>query len=221
MTPPPRAPVPLAEVPAPVWPGSSAVGEVEVLDEVLVWRNEIVRLYHDHVRYPAHEGGDETESRSYRLVPTEDQEDGVVMAPIDQHGRLLLVRQFRHPVRRWMVECPRGARERGETPEEAAARELREEIGAEATVFLPLGRLAPDSGQLGTVVWLLAARVSRTGPSQPEDTEAIDRMVPMTYAALRSACERGEILDAFTLAVVMRLAPYVRDDALALPWPAE
>jgi ADP-ribose pyrophosphatase len=219
MTPSPRPPVPLSEVPAPVWPGRSADGEIEVLEEVLVWRNQIVRLYEDRVRYPAHDGGKETDGRNFRLVPSEDQEDGVVMAPIDEQGRLLLVRQFRHPVRRWLVECPRGGRDAGESPEEGAARELREEIGATASAFLPLGRLAPDSGQLGTVVWLLAARVRRDGPRQPEDTEAIDRVVPMTYAALRSACERGEILDAFTLAVVLRLAPYVQGDALALPWP--
>ena len=220
MTPPPRPPVPLAEVPAQVWPGRSADGEIEVLEEVLVWHNPIVRLYEDRVRYPAHEGGEETEGRSYRLVPAEEQEEGVVMAPIDERGRLLLVRQFRHPVRRWLVECPRGGRDAGESPEEAAARELREEVGAEASAFLPLGRLAPDSGQLGTVVWLLAARVRRTGPAQQEDTEAIDRVVPMTYAALRSACERGEILDAFTLAVVLRLGPYADGDSLALPWPS-
>jgi ADP-ribose pyrophosphatase len=208
----------LAEVSAPVWPGRSADGEIEVLEEVLVWHNPIARLFEDRVRYPAHDGGDETEARNFRLVPAQDQEEGVVIAPIDEHGRLLLVRQFRHPVRRWMIECPRGARERGESPEEAAARELREETGADATAFLPLGRLAPDSGQLGSVVWLLAARVRRAGPREPEDTEAIDRVVPMAYAALRSACERGEILDAFTLAVVLRLAPYAGGDALALPW---
>jgi ADP-ribose pyrophosphatase len=211
----------LADLPAPIWPGRSAEGEIEVLDEVLVWRNEIVRLYDDHVRYPAHDGGDDVEGHNFRLVPAEEQEEGVVMAPIDEHGRLLLVRQFRHPVRRWLTECPRGGRERGETPEEAAARELREEVGAEATAFLPLGRLAPDSGQLGAVVWLLAVRVRRAGPRQPEESEAIDRVVPMTYASLRGACERGEIVDAFTLAVVLRLAPYVQGDVLALPWPTE
>jgi ADP-ribose pyrophosphatase len=210
--------VPLADVPPPVWPGRSADGEVEVLDSSLVWANATVRLFEDRVRYPPHDGA-AAEGRNFRLVPAEGQEEGVAVAPVDGQGRLLLVRQFRHPVRRWMLECPRGGRDAGETPEQAAARELREEVGAETTAFVPLGRVAPDSGQLGTVVWLLAARARRDGPRHPEATEAIDRVVPMPYAALRAACERGEILDGLTLALVLRLAPYARGEALALPWP--
>jgi ADP-ribose pyrophosphatase len=214
------APAPPADAPPPVWPGRTDAGEIEVLAETVVWENPVVRVCDDAVRFPPHGAGGPVEGRHFRLAMAPGLPDGVVVAAVDEaDGRLLLVRQFRHPVRRWMTECPRGGREAGETPEQAAARELREETGAEATAFLPLGRVAADSGQLAAVLWLVAARVRRAGPRHPEAREAIDRVVPMTYGALRAACERGELFDGLTMAVVLRLAPYARGDALALPWP--
>lgn len=215
---PPPAPLQLTDVPPPAWPGRIDRGEVEVLGETVAWEDKALRVYDSRVRYPARDGGAPVDAHHSRIAPAEGKGEGVVVAPVDEHGRVLLVRQFRHPVRRWMTECPRGGLEPGETPEQAAARELREETGAEATAFVPLGRVAPDSGQQSQLLWLVAAHVHRGGPAHPEPTEAIDRVVPMTYAALRAACERGEIFDGFTLAAVLRLAPYARGDALALPW---
>jgi ADP-ribose pyrophosphatase len=52
----------------------------------------------------------------------------VAIAALDDHGRLLIVRQYRHPVRQLMWELPAGLRDvDGEPPEETAARELWEE----------------------------------------------------------------------------------------------
>ncbi|HEY8171948.1 MAG TPA: NUDIX hydrolase [Dehalococcoidia bacterium] len=59
----------------------------------------------------------------------------VVLVPVDVDGRLLLVRQYRHPVRAWLLELPAGGvDERDETPEAAAQRELREETGHRGTL---------------------------------------------------------------------------------------
>lgn len=185
------------DVPPPSWPGRLDAGEIEVVEETVAWEHPVARLLAAHVRYPARgDDAEPVEHDTFRLTPGADQEEGVVVAAVDEEdGRLLLVRQFRHPVRRWMTGCPRGGRERGETPEQAAAREAREETGAEATAFVPLGRVAPDSGQLSTVTWLVAARVRRAGAPHREATEAIDRTVRMPYGALRAACERGEVFE--------------------------
>jgi ADP-ribose pyrophosphatase len=59
----------------------------------------------------------------------------VVLVPVDTDGRLLMVRQYRHPVGRWLLELPAGGvDERDATPEEAALRELREETGHRGTL---------------------------------------------------------------------------------------
>ena len=59
----------------------------------------------------------------------------VVLVPVDADGRLLMVRQYRHPTGRWLLELPAGGvDERDASPEEAAQRELREETGHRGTL---------------------------------------------------------------------------------------
>ena len=59
----------------------------------------------------------------------------VVLVPVADDGRLLMVRQYRHPARRWLLELPAGGvDERDASPEAAALRELREETGHRGTL---------------------------------------------------------------------------------------
>lgn len=196
-------------------PGDAARGEIQVLQETEVWSNPAARLLVARVRFPKTENGTHAEGEEFRLTPGADKEDGVVVVPITADDRILLVRQFRHPVRMWLRELPRGSRERGERPEDTAARELREEIGYEVEQSYPLGRIANDSGQLSSLPSLYAARVRRAGEREPEDSEAIDRVFAYTFAELKRACQRGKILDSFTLAAVTRLEPHFDGDRFA------
>lgn len=198
-------------------PGNADLGEIEIRSEQLVWENHAVRLFNDRVRYPAREGGEHVEQDAFRLTDAPGKLNGVITVPITGDDRITVVRQFRHPVRMWMVELPRGAREVGETPEAAAAREIGEEIGYSVDRMHSLGRVAPDSGQLSSIPHIIAARVHREGAPHREETEAIDRVVTMPYETLREACERGEIIDGYTLAAVLRLAPYARAGRILLP----
>ena len=93
-------------------------------------------------------------------------------------------------------------------PDDAARRELKEEIGAEAVEIYPLGRIVTDSGQQVGFPHLVAARIREGGDAQPEESEAIDARFRYTYPELVAACERGEIIDSFTLAAVVRLRPH-------------
>jgi len=198
-----------------IWPGDASRGEIEVVEERVVWQNPVVRLYDDRVRLPATRDGEHVEHCEFRLAHAPDKVDGVVIVPITHDDHILLVRQFRHPPRMWLRELPRGGREADETPEAAAARELKEEIGRTAESLHPLGRVAPDSGQLAGCPYLFAARVGARGADEREETEAIDRVIAYRYGALRAACEAGEILDSFTLAAVLRLAPHFDGDRFA------
>jgi 8-oxo-dGTP pyrophosphatase MutT (NUDIX family) len=54
----------------------------------------------------------------------------VVLVPVDAGGRILMVRQYRHPAGKWLLELPAGGMDDDDaSPEEAAQRELREETG--------------------------------------------------------------------------------------------
>jgi ADP-ribose pyrophosphatase len=69
----------------------------------------------------------------------------------------ILVRQFRPAVDRFTWEWPGGHVEPGETPRQAAIKELREETGYEAEHMVLLGELTSDSGRLGNTLWCFFA----------------------------------------------------------------
>ncbi|MBM6580981.1 NUDIX hydrolase [Microvirga sp. BT689] len=72
---------------------------------------------------------------------------GLRILPVDDDGSLFLVGQFRYGAQYYSWELPAGGDETGEDPREAAARELREEVGLEAECWLQLSQYVP-SGSL-------------------------------------------------------------------------
>jgi len=65
--------------------------------------------------------------------------DAITILPLDQDGFIWFIRQYRYPIQRWLLELPAGHLEEGESPEEGAAREIREEIGMSAEKITRLG----------------------------------------------------------------------------------
>lgn len=58
--------------------------------------------------------------------------DGVIVLAITEQGEILVIRQYRPALNKWTLELPSGGIDDGETPEQAAARELYEETGYRA-----------------------------------------------------------------------------------------
>lgn len=73
-----------------------------------------------------------------------DHPGGVCVLALDQDNNALLVSQFRYPYRQVLRELPAGKLERGEDPDLAARRELREETGIEADALSPLYRVRSE-----------------------------------------------------------------------------
>lgn len=73
-------------------------------------------------------------------------------------GRLAMVRQYRHSVGSWQLELPAGGIEQGETPQEAAIRELAEEAGLVADELMDLGMVYPSVGSTDERCHIFAGR---------------------------------------------------------------
>ncbi|HEY5260189.1 MAG TPA: NUDIX hydrolase, partial [Rhabdochlamydiaceae bacterium] len=116
---------------------------------------------------------------------------GVAVLPVLPSGRIVLNLNYRHATRSWELELPRGVAGTQETMEAAASRELKEETGMVASSLILLGRIAPDSGALSSVIPVFLGKVSEQTESDTEYSEAIAAALTFTKEELRQGLIQG------------------------------
>ncbi|MGA9301929.1 MAG: NUDIX hydrolase [Bradyrhizobium sp.] len=114
----------------------------------------------------------------------------------------VLIRVFRHGLRDWSLEFPRGGADRGETPEAAARREVIEETGATKAELQPLGEFTPGGSSLSIRAHLFVARIDQIGVSDP--LEGIEEAQAYPVADVERLIGDGVIIDGFTMALFLR-----------------
>lgn len=131
----------------------------------------------------------------------------VVIIPMPAPDQVILVRQYRHAVRRWLWELPAGSSDPGEDVDTAAARECHEEVGLRPGRLTRLGALLPTPGFCDEeMVFFLAEdlRATETPAAHDEDEELEPRAFALSE--LEAMAGRGEIADMKTLAGLRLLA---------------
>lgn len=142
-----------------------------------------------------------------------------VIIPVFEDGTIALVRQYRHPAVRFLLEAPAGTLHRGEVPEEGAARELEEELGFVAGRLEKLSEFFVSPGFCEEKMWLYLA-TDLTGTSQRLEADEILEIVRIPFSQALSMITTGEIEDAKTIIGVMLAAPRVGPSMLEAAYPA-
>lgn len=118
--------------------------------------------------------------RVWEVVERAIGADAVLIIPwLQPSNTLVLIRQFRPPVGGYVIEFPAGLMEPGETPAEAALREMREEVGFEGRVVSILPPTFNTPGLSGETVYnvLVTAPDGQTPRPQPDDGEHIELLL--------------------------------------------
>jgi ADP-ribose pyrophosphatase len=122
----------------------------------------------------------------------------VVLLPLLEDGRVVLIRNYRVAVEQWLIELPAGTLDPGEDPSTAAHRELAEETGYRARSLEMLCRFYPSPGILDEQMHLFLATGLEAGPASLEGGEQIEPCLVAWREALQMARD-GRIQDAKTL----------------------
>jgi ADP-ribose pyrophosphatase len=153
------------------------------------------RVFSVEVEQVELQSGRRTELATVRHRPS------VVLLPVRDDGRIVMIRQYRHALGRDLWELPAGGIEDGESPEAAAARECEEEIGEMPARVERLASLFPVPGYCDEEMIFFRASGLRPPAAdsthRPDEDEHIAAEV-MTLDRARAMVARGEIVDLKT-----------------------
>lgn len=176
----------------------------KTLSSVYRFEGRILKLKRDEVLLP------DGQHASREVV---EHPGGVCVAALTAQRELLFVRQFRYPYGTEVLELPAGKREPNEPPLVTAQRELKEETGAVAATYLPLGTLYPTPGYCNEVIYLYAATDLTMGEGCPDADEFLEvQRLPLSVAV--EMVMAGELPDAKTQTLILKVDKLVQQGKL-------
>jgi len=174
-----------------------------------VWHGAFLDVRRDVVSLP---DGSEAQ-REYIVHP-----GAVMIVPILDHGRVVVERQWRHPIGAAMLEFPAGKLEVGEPVLECAVRELVEETGYRAAEWARAGHMHNAIAYSTEAIEVWFARGLVKGDRRLDPGEFLD-VLETSEDELARACGRGEVTDAKTLVGLLWLQNW-RAGRWPLRWDA-
>jgi ADP-ribose pyrophosphatase len=142
-----------------------------------------------------------------------------VILPAFDDGTIALVKQYRHPAVKYLLELPAGTLNDQEPPEVGAARELEEELGVVAGNLEKLSEFFVSPGFCEEKMWLYLATDLRETTQRLEDDEFLEVVRLPVDRALQMITE-GEIEDAKTIIGLLLAAPRLGAATLMADYPA-
>lgn len=177
--------------------------EEKILLSEPIYEGKLVRLYKETVELPDGQ-------QAYREIVRHP--GAVAMVPLLPEGDVLLVRQYRAAVQKILLEIPAGTLEPGEDLLDAAARELREEIGYRPGKLVRLGAEYTAPGYTSELIHLFLA--TDLAPARLEaDADEFLEVVRLPLAAALRQVIQGDIPDGKTQIALLLAARHVQQSS--------
>jgi ADP-ribose pyrophosphatase len=171
-----------------------------ILNSKMIYQGKVFGVRRDEVAEP-------NGLRATREVITHP--GSVVVLPVLEDGRIVMIRQYRHATRQYLWELVAGRIDGGEAVKKAAARELLEETGYRAKRYSVFLDVFPTPGFLEERMYIVLAEGLTEGKAQPEEDEKIQVRV-FVAKELKQMMQRGRIRDAKTIAGLLYYFTFLR-----------
>lgn len=171
---------------------SDALSE-KLISSELIYDGRVVHLYVDTVQLP---NGKTAKRELIRHV------GAVALIPFDADGNVVMVRQYRHPLGRILLEIPAGTLNPNEDPDVCAVRELQEETGYKPGRLEKIGGIYLAPGYSSEYIYLyIATELSDSRLAMDEDEFIEIVRLPLEEALKRIGT--GEIADSKTISALL------------------
>ncbi len=134
------------------------------------------------------------EFEKLQFIPAES-----VVVPVKDDGKIILVKQFRYPLQKTLIELPAGKLDKGEDPLVCATRELEEETGYKAKEIKKLGEIYTAPGYCTEVLHIYSANGLIPGNHNREEGEHGMEILEFSIGEIEKMISDGEITDAKTI----------------------
>ncbi len=128
---------------------------------------------------------------------------GVAMVAVKDDGKVIMIKQFRKPIEKVIMEIPAGKIEKGEEPYSTAVRELKEETGYTANKIEFLTKFYPTVGYSSEALHIYLCTDLIAGETEFDENEALD-IFEIDLDELFKMAVNGEIEDGKTAIGIMQ-----------------
>ena len=166
----------------------------ELLARTTVYKGRIILVEIDAVKLPT---GHTVDMEIVR------HPGSVVLLPIPAPRKIILIRQYRYTIDRWIWELPAGSLKPNENPDHAAPRECEEEIGLVPHKVTRLGGYFPTPGFCDEeMIYYRCEDLRSPSPDSTAKKDDDEEIEPRTFTMdeARALVQSGEIVDLKTLA---------------------
>lgn len=163
------------------------------LDSKIVFDGNLLKVYRDRVELP----NSKEASREFIRHP-----GAVAVVPITADGKIVLVKQYRYPLGKVILEVPAGKLDQGESPDDCARRELEEETGYVAKNLRLLSSIYTTPGFTDEIIHLYVAEELTLALQCPDEDEFLDVKV-YSKAEVKAMIQDGTLTDAKSMLALL------------------
>jgi ADP-ribose pyrophosphatase len=166
-----------------------------------LYRGRIINVRQDRVK--VHNG-----NTAFREIV--EHPGAVAVLAVDQKDRIIMVKQFRQPAQKVLLEIPAGKLEPGESPLACARREFAEETAMEAKQWKQVAAFYPSPGFCDEIIYLYYATGIKDAVSPVTDPDENIELSPVKLEKASAMIQNGQIVDGKTIIAIQHALLYLK-----------